>query len=102
MSNYATINLLDALNRVPGVGDASVFGNKDYAMRIWIDPDRLVLKGMTVSDVTAAIREQNAVFSVGAIGERPGTEGILTVPAVTRGRLVHPTGSGTVDAIALR
>ena len=91
MSNYATINLLDALKRVPGVGDASVFGNKDYAMRIWIDPDRLVLKGMTVSDVTAAIREQNAVFSVGAIGERPGAEGILTVPAVTRGRLVQPS-----------
>jgi multidrug efflux pump len=91
MSNYATINLADVLKRVPGVGQAAVFGNKDYAMRIWIDPNRLVLKKMTVSDVTTAIREQNAVFSVGAIGERPGAEGVLTVPAVTRGQLIEPS-----------
>src|SRR5690606_27072177 len=46
LSNYATINLLDRIKRVPGVGDASVFGSKDYSMRIWLDPDRLALKGM--------------------------------------------------------
>jgi hydrophobe/amphiphile efflux-1 (HAE1) family protein len=90
LSNYVTINLLDAIKRIPGVGDVVVIGGKDYAMRIWIDPDRLVLKGLTVTDIVAAIREQNAVFAVGGIGERPGAEGVLTVPAVTRGRLATP------------
>jgi hydrophobe/amphiphile efflux-1 (HAE1) family protein len=88
LSNYATINLLDRIKRVPGVGDASVFGNKDYSMRIWIDPDRLALKGMTISDVAAALRDQNAVFPAGTIGQRPtGREVELTVPVLTRGRL---------------
>lgn len=88
LSNYATINLLDRIRRVPGVGDAVVFGNKDYSMRIWIDPDRLALKGMTISDVTAKLRDQNAVFPAGAVGQRP-TEGdvLLTLPILTRGRL---------------
>lgn len=88
LSNYATINLLDRIKRVPGVGDATVFGNKDYSMRIWLDPDRLALKGMTVSDVAAALRDQNALFPAGTIGQRPtGEEVELTVPALTRGRL---------------
>ena len=88
LSNYATINLLDRVRRVPGVGDATVFGNKDYSMRIWLDPDRLALKGMTVSDVAAALRDQNAVFPAGTVGQRPsGAETQLTLPVLTRGRL---------------
>jgi len=88
LSNYATINLLDRLKRVTGVGDATVFGNKDYSMRIWLNPDKLALKGMTVSDVAAALRDQNAVFPAGTIGQRPtGKEVELTVPVLTRGRL---------------
>ncbi|RCS51918.1 multidrug efflux RND transporter permease subunit [Bremerella cremea] len=88
LSNYATINLLDRIKRVPGVGDASVFGNRDYSMRIWVNPDRLALKGMTVSDVTAALRDQNAVFPAGMVGQRPtGDEVELTLPVLTRGRL---------------
>jgi multidrug efflux pump len=88
LSNYATINLLDRIKRVPGVGDATVFGNKDYSMRIWLDPDALALKGMTVSDVTLALRDQNAVFPAGTIGQRPtGSEVELTLPVLTRGRL---------------
>src|SRR3954447_1321515 len=88
LSNYATINLLDRLKRVPGVGDVTVFGSKEYSMRIWLDPDRLAGKGMTVSDVAASIREQNAVFPAGTIGQRPtGREVELTVPVLTRGRL---------------
>ncbi|KAA0216301.1 MAG: multidrug efflux RND transporter permease subunit [Leptolyngbya sp. PLA3] len=88
LSNYATINLLDRLKRVPGVGDAIVFGNKNYSMRIWLDPDRLALKGLTVSDVAAALRDQNAVFPAGTVGQRP-TDGevALTLPVLTRGRL---------------
>jgi hydrophobe/amphiphile efflux-1 (HAE1) family protein len=90
LSNYATINLLDRLKRVPGVGDAQVFGNKDYSMRVWIDPDKLALKGMTVSDIAAALRDQNAVFPAGTVGQRPtGREVELTVPVLTRGRLTE-------------
>src|SRR5690606_20338772 len=88
LSNYATINLLDRIKRVPGVGDANVFGTKDYSMRIWVDPDRLALKGLTVSDVAASLRDQNAVFPAGTVGQRPtGREVELTVPVLTRGRL---------------
>ncbi|QDV06675.1 Efflux pump membrane transporter BepE [Planctomycetes bacterium Poly30] len=88
LSNFATINLLDRLRRVEGVGDATSFGNKDYSMRIWIDPDRLALKGMTIADVTAKLRDQNAVFPAGTVGQRP-TDGevLLTLPMLTRGRL---------------
>ena len=88
LSNYATINLLDRLKRVPGVGNAQVFGNKNYSMRIWLNPDRLALKGMTVSDVAARLRDQNAVFPAGTVGQRPtGREVEMTVPVLTRGRL---------------
>ncbi|HYC01068.1 MAG TPA: multidrug efflux RND transporter permease subunit [Candidatus Limnocylindrales bacterium] len=100
LSNYATINLLDRIKRVPGVGDAMVFGNRDYSMRIWIDPDRLALKGMTVSDVAAALRDQNAVFPAGALGQRPTGEPVeLTLPVLTRGRLSDAT---EYDNIILR
>ncbi len=88
LSNYATINLLDQVKRVPGVGDATVFGNRDYSMRIWIDPDRLALKGMTVSDVAVALRDQNAVFPAGMVGQRPTNQPVeMTLPVLTRGRL---------------
>ncbi len=88
LSNYATINVLDQLKRVPGAGDVQVFGAKDYSMRIWVNPERLSERGLTVTDVSNAIREQNAVFAAGRIGQRPsGSEVELTVPVLTRGRL---------------
>ncbi len=88
LSNYATINVLDRIKRVEGVGDASVFGNRDYSMRIWLDPDALALKGMTVSDVAVALRDQNAVFPAGTIGQRPTGNAVeMTIPVLTRGRL---------------
>ena len=88
LSNYATISLIDTLRRVPGVGDAAVFGTRDYAMRIWVNPDQVALRGMTVSDVARAVREQNAVFPAGVIAQRPVAEDVeLTVPLITRGRL---------------
>ena len=89
LSNYATINLLDRIRRVPGVGDASVFGSKDYAMRIWLDPDELAVRNLTVGDVAAAIREQNATFPAGTLGQRPTSDGEteLTFPVLTEGRL---------------
>jgi hydrophobe/amphiphile efflux-1 (HAE1) family protein len=91
LSNYATINVVDALKRVPGAGDVLVYGAKDYAMRLWVNPDRLTARGLTVTDVANAVREQNATFAAGRIGQRPsGSEVELTIPVLTRGRLENP------------
>ncbi|MCC6409890.1 MAG: multidrug efflux RND transporter permease subunit [Planctomycetes bacterium] len=88
LSNYATQNVADALKRVPGVGDVQVFGARDYAMRVWLDPERLAQKRLTVAQVRAKIVEQNGLYAAGRVGQAPndgGTE--LTIPVVTRGRL---------------
>ena len=91
LTNYATLNLLDAVKRVPGVGDATVYGAGEYAMRIWIDPDRLAAKGMAMSDITAAIQEQNGLYAAGNLGQRPTAGPVeLTVPVTTKGRLDTP------------
>ncbi|MDX9912862.1 MAG: multidrug efflux RND transporter permease subunit [Phycisphaerales bacterium] len=101
LSNYATINLLDRIKRVVGVGDAQVFGTKNYAMRIWLDPDKLAVKNLTVSDAVAAVREQNANFPAGTIGQRPiESEVELTVPVLTRGRLSEVTDYENIILVA--
>jgi len=88
LSNYATINMLDTVKRVEGVGDAQVFGGADYAMRVWLNPDLLAAKGMTVSEVSEAIREQNGLYAAGRLGAEPSDKDTqLTVPVVTGGRL---------------
>ncbi len=91
LSNYATINLVDSLKRVPGIGDVTVYGAGDYAMRIWLNPDKLEARNLTVADVQRAVSEQNGLFAAGRIGQRPGESDIqLTVPVTTRGRLDSP------------
>ncbi|MBL7648760.1 MAG: multidrug efflux RND transporter permease subunit [Candidatus Hydrogenedentes bacterium] len=91
LANYATINLLDALKRVPGVGDVQVFGGKDYSMRIWLNPDDLASKGLTISDVAKSIREQNSLFAAGRVGAAPNDgEVAFTIPVITQGRLSDP------------
>src|SRR3546814_15642867 len=60
ISNYGLLNVIDELKRIPGVGDASLFGVHDYSMRIWLRPDKLAQLGLTPADVAQAIREQNA------------------------------------------
>ena len=75
LSNYATINILDQLKRLPGVGDALLFGARDYGMRIWLNPDRLTSMGLTVNDVSKAIQEQNIQFPAGQIGQPPAPPG---------------------------
>ena len=71
LSNYATINLLDALARVPGVGQATIFGARDYSMRMWLDAGRMASLGIATSDVVRAIREQNVQVAAGQIGGAP-------------------------------
>ncbi len=69
--NYATLQVKDVLARIPGAGDVEVFGSGDYAMRIWLNPDKLAARNLTASDVVNAIREQNVQVAGGLIGEEP-------------------------------
>jgi HAE1 family hydrophobic/amphiphilic exporter-1 len=88
LANYANINIVDALYRVPGVGEVRVFGAGDYAMRIWVQPDRLASLGLTVPELSRAIREQSNVNPSGQIGGRPGPVGQdMTYTVRAQGRL---------------
>src|SRR5256885_2035812 len=75
MSNYATIQLKDALARVDGVGDVSIFGQQDYSMRVWLDPDKLQARNLTADDVIRVLREQNVQVAAGQIGQPPVPRG---------------------------
>ena len=88
LRNYATLNVKDELSRLSGVGQVNIFGGGDYAMRIWIDPDKAAARGLTSSDIVNAIREQNIQVAAGTIGQQPvkGAPFELTVNA--KGRLV--------------
>ncbi|MEY4592739.1 MAG: hypothetical protein RIR18_1634, partial [Pseudomonadota bacterium] len=97
LSNYATINIVDEIKRLPGVGDAGVFAAQDYAMRVWLRPDKMAQLGVTTSDVTAAIRSQNAQFAVGKIGQEPAPNDQQLVYTVTaKGRLLEPAEFGNI------
>ncbi|MDX9875371.1 MAG: multidrug efflux RND transporter permease subunit [Spongiibacteraceae bacterium] len=89
MSNYALLNIVDDLKRIPGVGDASLVGAKNYSMRIWLDPDKLVSYRLTTSDVAAAIREQNSQFAAGKLGEPPASTP-FTFSVSAEGRFNEP------------
>ncbi len=96
ISNYATINIRDAIARLPGVGEASVFGPA-YSMRVWMNPDRMQALGVTAADLTAAIQAQNAQASAGQLGSPPSATGQqmqLTITA--RGRLASETEFGNI------
>src|SRR3954454_800608 len=71
LSNFTTINVKDELARVEGVGDCQQFGQQDYSMRVWLDPERLTGMGLTAYDVVAALREQNRQIAVGHFGQEP-------------------------------
>ncbi|HSB98147.1 MAG TPA: multidrug efflux RND transporter permease subunit [Spongiibacteraceae bacterium] len=89
LSNYAAININDALSRTRGVGQVTLFGGSDYAMRIWINPDRIAKLGLTVPDIISAVKAQNVLSPAGQIGAPPsptGTEFTYTVR--TQGRLL--------------
>ncbi len=97
LSNYASLNLVDELKRVPGVADVTIFGARDYSMRIWLKPDRMAQLGVTASDVAAAVRAQNAQYAAGKIGAEPAAPGQSLVYTVTaQGRLVEPEQFGEI------
>ena len=91
ISNYALINVIDELKRLPGVGDARQFGSKDYSMRIWLRPDKLAQYNLTPTDVVSAIREQNSQFAAGSFGQQPLEQAQdFTYTVTTQGRFTDP------------
>ncbi|MBD9372702.1 efflux RND transporter permease subunit [Rhizobium sp. ARZ01] len=92
LSNYATINVLDTIKRVPGVGDASLFGAQDYSMRLILDVDRMTSLKLTPTDVANALRAQNVQAAIGRIGAQPMTDDpLFQLNIQTQGRLTDPS-----------
>jgi hydrophobic/amphiphilic exporter-1 (mainly G- bacteria), HAE1 family len=97
LGNYATINVIDELARVSGVGDVKKVGSSDYALRIWLRPDHLARLGLTVADITGAIRAQSTVNPAGLIGGEPAPKGQeLTYSVRSQGRLTTPEEFGEI------
>jgi hydrophobe/amphiphile efflux-1 (HAE1) family protein len=97
ISNYVTINILDRLSRVSGVGSASLFGALDYSMRIWFDTNRLIELGLAPSDIITAIQQQNVQAPVGRVGARPtGDDTQFQINLQTKGRLTQPEEFGNI------
>jgi len=95
--NYATLQVRDVLARLPGVGQVRVFGSGDYAMRVWLDPNKVAAKGLTAGDVVSAIREQNVQVAAGAVGQQPVSRPVATELLVnTQGRLITEEEFGEV------
>ncbi|HEX7006566.1 MAG TPA: multidrug efflux RND transporter permease subunit, partial [Alphaproteobacteria bacterium] len=91
MSNYATLQIKDVLARLDGVGDVRVFGARDYAMRIWLDPDKVAARGLTASEVVAALRAQNVQVASGTLNQPPvPTPRAFQLNVETLGRLDDP------------
>jgi HAE1 family hydrophobic/amphiphilic exporter-1 len=91
MSNYLDVNVRDSLKRVKGVADVFIFGERRYAMRLWLDPVRVAARGLTASDVVAALREQNVQVAAGQVGQQPAPPGqTFQVSVRAVGRLSEP------------
>jgi len=90
ISNYLDLYVRDAIKRVPGVGDVIIFGERRYAMRLWLDPSRLAARRLTAGDVLGALREQNVQVAAGALGDQPANQGQLYTMSVRAvGRLTE-------------
>src|SRR5262252_1841431 len=97
LRNYATLQVRDVLARIPGAGDVEVFGSGDYAMRVWLNPDKLASRNLTASDVVAAIREQNVQVAGGTIGAPPVDRPVnYEMQVNVKGRLVSPEEFGDI------
>jgi len=91
ISNYVTMNVLDLVKRVPGTTNVQIFGAKDYAMRIWVRPDKLAQHRLTTADLIRALNEQNAQFAAGKVGQSPSPKDQeLVFTITTKGRLSDP------------
>jgi hydrophobe/amphiphile efflux-1 (HAE1) family protein/NodT family efflux transporter outer membrane factor (OMF) lipoprotein len=95
--NYAALQVKDVLARLPGVGQVQLFGSGDYAMRVWLDPDKIAARSLTASDVVAAIREQNVQVAAGGIGQPPlASPGEMQIQINAKGRLVDEEEFGNI------
>ncbi|HTN75954.1 MAG TPA: efflux RND transporter permease subunit, partial [Pirellulaceae bacterium] len=91
LSNYARLHLQEELARTRGVSEVRVFGQRDYSMRLWLDPDKLAVRNLAVSDVVAAVREQNTEVALGQLGQPPAPQGQWRqIPLSMEGRLKTP------------
>src|SRR5919109_4198329 len=102
LSNYASINVVDELKRLSGIADVTIFGARDYSMRVWLNPEKMARLGVTTSDVANALRAQNAQYAAGKIGTEPAPPGQNLVYTVTAtGRLIEPEEFGEIVVRAL-
>ena len=99
LSNYATLNVLDMLRRVKGVGTVSNVGSRYYAMQIWVQPDRLANLGLTVDDLQKALKDQNRESAAGVLGQQPISDIDITTPIIAQGRL---SSVGEFEDIVIR
>ena len=99
LSNFATLNVVDLLRRIPGVGRVSNIGSRYYAMQIWVDPARLANYGLTVKDVQDALKDQNRESAAGVLGQQPVTGLDITIPITAQGRL---SSASQFEEIVLR
>src|SRR5271156_2397564 len=97
LRNYATLQVKDVLARIQGAGDVEVFGSGDYAMRIWLNPDKIAARNLTASDVVSAIREQNVQVAAGAMGQQPVSGPVeFELQVNAKGRLTSPEEFGRI------
>ncbi len=96
LRNYAVLNVKDQLARLPGMGEVQLFGSGDYAMRVWLDPQKVAQRGLTAGDVVDAIREQNVQVAAGVIGQGPAQGADFQLTVNTQGRLQTPEEFGNI------
>ncbi len=97
LRNYATLQVKDVLARIPGAGSVQLFGSGDYAMRVWIDPDKAAARDLTASDIVNAIREQNVQIAAGAIGQQPMSSPVgFELQVNAKGRLLDTEEFGNI------
>ena len=97
LANYALLNVIDELKRIPGVGQSNLFSRENYAMRVWLRPDKLAQFGLTTDDVATAIREQNQQYAAGRVGDPPTAgELVFSYAVTTDGRLPDPEAFGNI------
>src|SRR5499427_4748068 len=97
LRNYAVLQVRDVLARIPGAGDVQVFGSGDYAMRVWLDPDKIASRNLTADDVVSAIREQNVQIAAGTIGQQPVSSPVpFELQINAKGRLISTEEFGQI------